>query len=172
VYSPATVAGYKTQLPPGLFGGEQEDRSFSGLSAPSPRHCVVIIEDNPGDVFIIEEALREHDVQCETTVLSDGEQAASFFDRLDNGAVTDCPRVVLLDLNLPRRSGHWVLRRIRASRRCPAVPVVIVSSSQAPVDLEQNRKLGATTYFKKPSNLEEFMKLGALVNHLMSDSPE
>ena len=165
--TPMTVANYEIQPPPGLFGGEQEGLHLTNPPKPADKQCIIIIEDNPGDVFLMEEALREHNVPCETAVLSDGEQAASFFDRIDSDAIAACPSIVLLDLNLPKRSGHWVLRRIRASRRCPFVPVVIVSSSEAPTDMEQNRQLGATTYFKKPSNLEEFMKLGAVVNYLL-----
>ena len=128
---------------------------------------VVIVEDNPGDVFIMEEALREHSVNCSVTVLSDGEQANDFFNRIDGDLTAECPNLVLLDLNLPKRSGHWVLTRIRNSYRCASVPVVVVSSSEAPSDLIANRDLGATAYFRKSSSLEEFMQLGAIVNSLL-----
>lgn len=137
------------------------------LEGPHQTHCILIVEDNPGDVFIMEESLRENNVDCETTVLSDGEQARFYFDAIDNNELMDCPSIVLLDLNLPKRSGHWILNRIRQSRRCPSVAVVVVSSSDAPSDMEQNRLLGANAYFKKPSNLDEFMKLGALVSSLL-----
>jgi PAS domain S-box-containing protein len=170
VLTALTLTDHGSQPPAQSFGESQGE----GLPLVRPgglKECVLIIEDNPGDVFIIEEALREHNVQCgRPTVLSDGDQAALFFDAIDNDITTTCPTIVLLDLNLPRRSGHWILRRIRASLRCPLVPVVIVSSSEAPADMEQNRQLGATAYFKKPSNLEEFLCLGALVKSLLLNS--
>ncbi len=106
-------------------------------------------------------------MDCEPTVLSDGDQAATYFETLEKTLASECPHVVLLDLNLPKRSGHWVLRQIRSSHRCAAVPVVVVSSSEAPADLEQNKSLGATAYFKKPNDVDELMKLGALVNSLI-----
>ena len=128
---------------------------------------VAIVEDNPGDVFMMEEALREHNLHDAVTVLSNGEEAVSFFDRLEHDLTASCPDIVLLDLNLPKYSGHGVLARIRAGRRCASAPVVIVSSSEAEADLAENRRLGATAYFKKPSRLDDFMKLGALVNSLL-----
>ena len=168
-----TAAKYETQPSAGILGGQQEEgRRLTELRGAAENLSILIIEDNPGDVFIMEEALREHNLECNVTVLSDGDQAASLLDSIDNDRTAACPNIVLLDLNLPKRSGHWVLSRIRASLRCSWVPVVIVSSSEAPADMEKNRQLGATAYFRKPSSLEEFLKLGALVNSLLFDSQD
>lgn len=166
--SSCTLAGYGAARQVIALWSVEEQSSQNG-DQPSKRKGIVIIEDNPGDVFIMEEALREHNVDCELTVLSDGEQAATYFDSLENAMACDCPQVVLLDLNLPKLSGHSVLSHIRSSHRCASVPVVVVSSSDAPSDLEQNKSLGATAYFKKPNDLNEFMKLGALVNSLLHE---
>lgn len=168
--TPAAIADDDVRLSPRSLGQEQEGPHSTNPSKPADEQSILIVEDNAGDVYIMEEALREHNVHLETTILSDGEEAASFFDRLDSGAIPACPSLVLLDLNLPKRSGHWVLGRIRAGQRCPSVPVVIVSSSEAPADMEQNRRLGATAYFRKPSSLVDFLKLGTLVNDLLSSS--
>lgn len=127
---------------------------------------VLIIEDNPGDAFIMEEALREHGVNCTVTVLSDGEEASEFFNRIEHEG-TVVPGIVLLDLNLPKRSGHWVLSRIRRTERCAMVPVIVVSSSEAESDLQANHTLGATAYFRKASNLDQFLKLGSVVQSLL-----
>jgi CheY-like chemotaxis protein len=102
-------------------------------------------------------------------VLSDGEEAIAYLDRVDRDESIGCADVILLDLNLPKRSGHWVLRRIRESVRSREVPVVIVSSSEAPADLEQSRQLGATAYFKKPTDLEQFLRLGEVVKTLVGE---
>jgi DNA-binding response OmpR family regulator len=153
-----------------LFAADFERSELMGYSAEATGDIpasIVIIEDNPGDVFMMEEALREHSVNCSVTVLTDGEQANQFFQRIEQDMTSTCPNLVLLDLNLPKRSGHWVLTHIRNGYRCASVPVIIVSSSDAESDLMANSTLGATAYFRKPSSLVEFMKLGAVVNNLI-----
>ena len=155
-------------IPP-LAGDVTGAKDWAGavVSAKPEKAGIVIIEDNPGDVFIMEEALREHNLPAAVAVLSNGEEALRFFDRLEHDLTASCPDIVLLDLNLPKHSGHQVLARIRGSGRCSSVPVVIVSSSEAETDLAENRRLGATAYFKKPSRLDDFMKLGVLVSSLL-----
>lgn len=129
--------------------------------------CVLLIEDNAGDVFIVQEALQENNVRCELTVISDGESALQYFDRLDGSTDLPCPCLVLLDLNLPKRSGHDVLRRIRRGGRCSSIPIVVVSSSDSERDLSENKRLGATAYFRKPSTLEQYLRIGRLVKDLI-----
>ena len=74
-----------------------------------------------------------------------------------------CPDIVLLDLNLPRVSGHVILESLRRGPLCGTVPVVIVSSSDSPHDRSEASRLGATRYFCKPNDYDDFMKLGSLV---------
>jgi DNA-binding response OmpR family regulator len=128
---------------------------------------VVVIEDNVGDVLLVEEALREHQVDCDLTVVADGEEAMKFFRDADGDPTSRLPALVLLDLNLPKCSGHEILERIRRSARFPTMPVVIVTSSQAASDLVRMKQLGATAYFHKPVHFDEFMKLGAVVRSLL-----
>lgn len=159
---------FGTQISPATIcaeSAESENGSMAERNGPQEFN-ILIIEDNPGDVFVMKEAIREHCESCVITVLSDGEQASLFLDRIDDSAA-DCPLVILLDLNLPKRSGHWVLARVRNSPRCGSVPIIIVSSSAANSDLVATRSLGANAYFQKPSSLEEFMKLGGVVQSLL-----
>ena len=137
---------------------------------PQEEALILIVEDNPGDAFIMELALREHALPYAVNVLSTGEEAIGFFERLERDSAVSCPSLVLLDLNLPKYSGHYLLAYIRASLRCASVPVVIVSSSEAEADLKENRRLGASAYFRKPSRLDDFMKVGALVSSLLCNS--
>jgi chemotaxis family two-component system response regulator Rcp1 len=130
---------------------------------------VLLIEDAEPDVFLVREALRQAGLKFDLNVLDDGEKAVEFIDRLDHDAAAICPHVVLLDLNLPKRSGDQILEHIRQSLRCRDVPVVIVTSSDSPRDKSQTTRLGATQYFRKPSRLDEFMKLGALVRGLVKE---
>lgn len=107
-------------------------------------------------------ALEEHDISCELFVTGDGEKAVSFIREIDSGVMA-CPRLAIIDLNLPKRSGREVLRYIR---NCPVfdpVPVVILSSSGSPKDMAETAQLGANKYIRKPSSLEEFLQIGGLL---------
>jgi DNA-binding response OmpR family regulator len=127
---------------------------------------ILLIEDAEPDVFLVREALRRSGVDCTLRVLDDGEKAIEYIDQLDGDGTSQTPRLVLLDLNLPKRTGDQILQHIRGSVRCAEVPVVIVTSSDSPNDKLQTAQLGATQYFRKPSRLEEFMRLGDLVRRL------
>lgn len=124
------------------------------------------MEDSSADVYLIQEALSEHHVSHKLAVIKDGESALEYIDGIDAGS-TNCPRLVILDLNLPRKSGREVLERLRQSRLCVSVPVVILSSSGAEKDREETRALGATIYIKKPSDLAEFMLIGIKIKQLL-----
>jgi CheY-like chemotaxis protein len=124
---------------------------------------VLLVEDNPTDVFVVRGVLKECGIECRLQVAADGETALAFLRSLEADAGAVCPALVLLDLNLPKISGIEVLALIRKSRRCSEVPVVIVTSSNSASDLAATRELGATGYFRKPSDLESFLELGTLV---------
>jgi two-component system, chemotaxis family, response regulator Rcp1 len=130
---------------------------------------VLLAEDNPGDVYLVREALLLEKLDFELVVQADGEQMYDFIGDIDAGAAP-CPDVVLLDLNLPRRNGASLLQRMRESPLCSRVPVIIITSSASPQDREIATRLGASSYFQKPSDFEEFMRLGALVRQLLSQS--
>ncbi len=97
----------------------------------------------------------------------DGDEAADAIDQIDAEAMP-VPELIILDLNLPKRSGHEVLGHIRDSVQCANQPVIILTSSDAPKDREEAARLGATLYIQKPSNLEDFMKIGAEFKRLLS----
>lgn len=122
---------------------------------------ILLVEDNPGDAGLVRRALEEHDVDGELMILSDGEQAIQFIHALDAQPI-DCPNLVILDLNLPKKSGREVLESMRSSQRCSQIPVVILSSSDAKQDKADADRLGASRYIRKPSRLEEFLSLGAI----------
>ena len=121
---------------------------------------VLLVEDAEPDVYLVREALKRAGGDFQLTVLEDGEKAVQFIDRMDRDENAACPSLVLLDLNLPKKSGEQVLEHMRSSRRCGHIPVIVVTSSDSPRDKAQAARLGATQYFRKPSRLDEFMQLG------------
>jgi two-component system, chemotaxis family, response regulator Rcp1 len=133
----------------------------------SRKLTVCLAEDNRADVLLVREALKRHRVEVDLVVKHDGEQMLRFVDQIERGEAPP-PHVVLLDLNLPRRTGIEVLARIRQSAALERVPVIIVSSSDALNDREAARRLGATLYFMKPSSYEGFMELGEIVRTVLS----
>ena len=121
---------------------------------------ILLAEDNPADVYLIEEALREHKVDFKITVADDGEMAMSL---LADGNLR--PDIVLLDLNMPKRSGGEVLDQLRRNSGSN-VPVIILTSSDSPSDREEALRLGATCYIRKPTGLDEFLEIGATIKRL------
>ena len=135
---------------------------------PARKIRVLVAEDHDADVFLIREALNEQLANFELEVLNDGEKASKFVDRMTNG-LERRPDVVLLDLNLPRCDGKEVLQKLRHMPGGESVPVVIITSSDSPRDREEVARLGASCYFRKSSDLNEFMQLGKVVNDLLRD---
>ena len=135
-------------------------------SADSPAQ-ILLAEDNPADVRLVREALDEHAIWCELRVIVDGEAAMQFIDQLNLQPETPCPDLLLLDLHLPKFDGEEVLRHLRASERCGQTPVVVFTSSEFPRDRQPVGKNTIVHYFRKPSTLSQFMKLGALVKEVI-----
>jgi chemotaxis family two-component system response regulator Rcp1 len=121
---------------------------------------IVVVEDNPSDVFLVKEALRVRGLKADLQVIEDGEDAISLISQLDEDITVTCPDLMLLDLNLPKKDGFAVLKRLRGSERCPRVPVIVMTSSSTDADRQKSKTLGASAYFLKPSSYEEFLKLG------------
>lgn len=129
-----------------------------------------MVEDNPADVLLVREALQENAVRCELIIITNGERATEFIQAFDDGDASG-PDLVILDLNLPRKPGLYVLERIRASKKCNHVPVVILSSSDNYQDKRDAAALGASQYFRKPSRLAEFLQLGSVFKELLGGRP-
>jgi CheY-like chemotaxis protein len=116
-----------------------------------------LVEDNAADAGLIREALEEHGIDGELTVCTDGEAAIMTIEALEAQ-----PDLIIVDLKLPRRSGHEVLECIRRSAPCLHVPVIVLSSSDTDQDRGEALRLGANRYIRKPIRLEEFIGLGAI----------
>jgi CheY-like chemotaxis protein len=129
---------------------------------------VLLADDNPSDVYLIREALREHGVDCMLRVASDGKDALGIIS--GEAAGTGSISLIILDLNLPRHDGIEILQKLRQSARLEHIPVVVLTSSDSPRDRLTANELGATRYLRKPSNLEEFLGLGAIFKELLGQN--
>lgn len=129
---------------------------------------VLLADDNPSDVYLIREALREHAVDCTLRVASDGRDAMNLISGELSGA--GAFSLIILDLNLPRHDGIEILQKLRESAKSNHAPVVILTSSDSPRDRLMATQLGATKYLRKPSNLNEFLDLGAVFKELLGQT--
>lgn len=134
------------------------------------RRRILVVEDSLPDLYLIREAIASAGIAADVDVAQDGHAAIEFVDAADAGDSSSRPDIVLLDLNLPKRNGDEVLRHLRNSRNCAAISVLIITSSDSDRDRKAVSALGAIGYFRKPSDYEEFMKLGAIVKALLGDS--
>jgi chemotaxis family two-component system response regulator Rcp1 len=134
---------------------------------PSRSHAVMIAEDNPADVFLIEEAIRAYSIPLKLSVAVDGEQAIKFIEGVEQDTAASCPIMLLLDLNLPIYGGFEVLQRLRRSEKCKHIPVVIVTSSDSPKDRAEAARLGANYYFQKTADYDQFLKIGEVLRDLL-----
>ena len=128
---------------------------------------ILLAEDSAGDVFLVRRALKQHGIDFDLNVVTDGQEAVQLLDRIDGDASVAPPNLVLLDLNLPRRDGAQILTRLRQSPKLAGTKVVILTSSDSARDRETLLDLGADEYFRKPTDLASFMKLGEVVRRIL-----
>jgi CheY-like chemotaxis protein len=124
---------------------------------------ILLVEDNPGDVRLTQEAFKEGKVSNQLRVVGDGIQAMEFLRR--EGVYADAPRpdIILLDLNLPKKDGREVLAEIRADAKLKRLPVVVLTTSEADWDILKVYDLNANCYITKPVDLDEFIKIVASI---------
>ena len=118
---------------------------------------VLLVEDNPGDVRLTEEAFKDAKVQLEMHVAVDGIEAMEFLRREGKFAESPRPDLILLDLNLPRKDGRDVLAEIKGDPWLMSIPVVILTTSASDVDIESSYMLHANCYISKPVDMEGFL---------------
>jgi two-component system, response regulator len=137
---------------------------------------ILLVEDDPADAELTVHALRKERLANHIEIARDGAEALDFLfcrGAYSNRSFTNPPRVVLLDLKLPKISGHEVLRAIKADERTRAIPVVVLTSSNQECDLVECYRLGVNSYIQKPVDLQKFQEVARhfgmywlVVNHL------
>ena len=119
----------------------------------------LLIEDNPGDVRLTKEALKDSKVRNHLNVLGDGFSAMDFLNRKPPYENAPRPDIILLDLNLPKMDGREVLARIKADPDLRRIPVVVITSSEAEQDILKTYDLHVNCYVTKPVDLDQFIKV-------------
>jgi chemotaxis family two-component system response regulator Rcp1 len=118
---------------------------------------ILLVEDNPGDVRLTIEALKEGKVLNTLSVAVDGVEALSFLYREGLYANAPRPDLILLDLNLPKKDGREVLAEIKSDDKLKCIPVVVLTTSQAEQDIFKSYNLHANCFITKPVDLEQFI---------------
>jgi DNA-binding response OmpR family regulator len=127
---------------------------------------MLLVEDNPADVLLLEMALSEYDISLQLLVVTDGEEAIKYVEDIDRAGKT-CPRLFVLDLNLPKKTGLDVLQKIRSSRNCAETPVVILSSQDSSQNRAEAKRLGVTAYLKKALDIHGLLEIGSKLHTLL-----
>jgi len=125
---------------------------------------ILLVEDNPGDVRLTREALREAKFKNALYVAEDGVEAIAFLRRQGKYADAVRPHLILLDLNLPRKDGREVLAEIKTDARTQSIPVLVLTSSEAERDVERSYSLHANGYLRKPLSFTGLQNIVASID--------
>ena len=133
---------------------------------------VLLVEDDPGDVLIAREALRAGHLQPRVAVVSDGVEAMAYLRKEGEYGQAVRPDLILLDLNLPRKSGHEVLVEVKADPALRRIPVVVLSTSASASDVSRCYDLHANVYVRKPGDFGEFTSVVQQIDSFFSSVAE
>ena len=139
---------------------------------------ILLLEDNPRDTELTIRALNKHNIANKLIALEDGAEALDFIfcrGKYADRVITNRPKVILLDLNLPKVNGFEVLKTIKSDKRTKMIPIVIVTSANQDEDMNTAYEYGANSYVVKPVDFNKFMEaMGHLVLYwlLVNQSPK
>src|SRR5438105_4217773 len=130
---------------------------------------ILVVEDNPADVYLLRKALVTAKVDFELTVIDDGAEALEFIRNYGNSVETPKPDLVVLDLNLTSNGGIEVLEALRRHYGLCDVPVAVVTSSSAAVERAQAEELRVERFITKPPDLEAFLQIGMVLKEMLAE---
>jgi CheY-like chemotaxis protein len=122
---------------------------------------ILLVEDDPDDVRLFQEALREGSFRPSLHIVEDGAEALDFLHRRDRWATAPAPDLVILDLNLPRVNGHQVLQEVKGDPRLARIPVVVFTTSSRREDIDGAYTRGANAYITKPMSFDRLLEITA-----------
>ena len=130
---------------------------------------LLLVEDNPADAMLVEIGLENTQAPYKLEVAKDGAEAIELLLQIDRDSVSARPDLILLDLNLPKVTGHDVLLMIKAHPNLQAIPVIVLSSSSAQSDIITAYRHGANSYLRKRASIEETFDLMGTLHHYWRD---
>src|SRR5581483_1861862 len=161
----------ETDQPPSSLGPPPSNQPQVTTQTHSRRLRILLAEDNSADIFVIRDVLEQQGFDYELVTATDGEQAIRQFEAADQDTEIAPFDLALIDLNLPKYTGHEVLARLRQTIRSRGIPALIVTSSQSRSDVARAEELGATGYFRKPASLDEYAALGEIMKRVLRERP-
>lgn len=126
---------------------------------------ILLVEDNAGDVRLIQEALKDSKVSSHMSVVGDGVDALAFVHRDGKHALAPRPDLIILDLNLPKKSGQDVLREIKSDPRLKRIPVVVLTTSKSDEDISETYRNHGNCFISKPVDLNQFLMIVKSIEH-------
>jgi CheY-like chemotaxis protein len=127
---------------------------------------ILLVEDNPGDIRLTKEALKEGKVLNKLHVVEDGMEALAFLNQEGNYSDAPRPGLILLDLNLPKKDGRDVLAEIKTNGDLKRIPVVVLTTSHSEEDILKSYDLDANCYITKPVDLDQFISVVRSINEV------
>jgi CheY-like chemotaxis protein len=134
------------------------------------RYCIMVVEDNAADVELLRFALDSAGLDYEFALVEDGDKALVLVKENTVFADGRLPDLVILDINVPRHDGLEILEYIRADAAFARIPVVILTSSSSPREKEKLAALGIARHIEKPCDLDEFVKIGAVLREILEST--
>ena len=131
---------------------------------------ILLVEDNPGDVRLTQEAFKSIDSEIEFHIVTDGKEATRYFDVCGTDTSGTDPDLVLLDLNLPRIDGFRILEILKDELDYPPPPILVLSSSETEEDIVESYERSANAYLTKPNTPDEFDTLAQAIEDFWFDS--
>jgi CheY-like chemotaxis protein len=124
---------------------------------------ILLVEDNPADIFMVERAFRETNSAAKVLSVKDGRAAIELLSAMSE---SELPDVIVLDLNLPGKDGAQILKEMRAESRLRRIPAIVMSTSSADRDINRAYDSGANLYFTKPYRLDDLYRIVGLIDEL------
>lgn len=119
---------------------------------------ILLVEDNEGDIFMTQEAFEDFKIKNKISVVRDGQEALDFLLKVSDFKNAESPDLIILDINLPKKSGHEVLKSIKENPKTQQIPVIMLSTSSSEKDITLSYQNRANCFITKPIEAEEFMK--------------
>ncbi len=127
-----------------------------------PPH-ILLVEDNDGDILLTREALEEAKISIQLSVVKDGKEAIDFVSKSGDHSNASPPDILLLDINLPKKNGHEVLKYLKGSENLKHIPVIMLTTSSSQRDINLSYDNYANCYITKPTDVSDFLSVVAVL---------